>query len=95
MGESPNLTVKTTLMLLQHVRGKLTSSSYTDSVSTSQHLKNVSFRSYDLAHCRNHRKFQVFQLAKHHNDTRPLSILLSDRSFTVAQPKHGTYSTRG
>lgn len=52
MGESPNLTVKTTLMLLQHVGGKLTPSSYTDSVSTSQHLKNVSFRSYDLAHCK-------------------------------------------
>ena len=39
-----------------------------DSVSSSQHLKNVSFRSYDLAHCRNHRKFQVFQLAKHKNN---------------------------
>ena len=58
--------VKTILMLLQHFGEKLTSSFYTDSVSTSQHLKNVSFRSYDLAHCRNHRKFQVFQLAKHH-----------------------------
>ena len=72
MGESPNLTdwrtVKTTLMLLQHVGAKLTSSFYTDSVSSSQHLKNVSFRSYDLAHCRNHRKFQVFQLAKHKNN---------------------------
>lgn len=87
--------VKTTLMLLQHVGTKLASSFYKDSVSTSQHLKNVSYRSYDLAHCRNHRKFKVLQLAKHHNDTRPLSILLSDRSFTAAQPKHGTYSTCG
>ena len=77
--------VKTILMLLQHFGEKLTSSFYTDSVSTSQHLKNVSYRSYDLAHCRNHRKFKVPQLAKHHNDTRPLSILLRDRS------KHGTY----
>lgn len=42
--------VKTTLMLLQHFGAKLTSSFYTDSDSTSQHLKNVSFRSYDLAY---------------------------------------------
>ena len=62
------LSVKTTLMLLQHVGAKLTSSFYTDSLSSSQHLKNVSFRSYYLAHCRNHRKFQVFQLAKHKNN---------------------------
>ena len=58
-------------MLLQHFGAKLTSSFYTDSVSTSQHLKNVSYRSYDLAHCKNHRRFKVPQLAKHHNDTRP------------------------